>query len=284
MRPYLYPSTVPCSINNDGFTLIELLVVVSIIAVLASALFPAINAIRENALRTSSGNNQRQIVSSALVYANDNSQDWPVRPSDKLGVYAPVGADPQATAASSFELLAVTNEIQSKVFRNPSFGGLGPRTEANKKLSYRDSVDPTVVSQWAVDVVAVTNTPDRKVAYAYDWTVPSSAKSNRAVISDRGDSAHAPRVMAAFADAHVETIAKVGDNAVVADLIITTCLDGAPFVHVYENKTAKNSVGQADDIFTGNGDKEAAAGVVNVSAPAGEADIGAGTSTRAFLF
>jgi len=55
-----------------GFTLIELLVVVSIIAVLASLLLPAIGIVRDAARMTSCASNLRQVSVASLTYAEEH--------------------------------------------------------------------------------------------------------------------------------------------------------------------------------------------------------------------
>ena len=58
--------------NNPGFTLIELLVVISIIAILASLLLPAISMVRESAKAVNCSSNMRGMQTALMTYAADN--------------------------------------------------------------------------------------------------------------------------------------------------------------------------------------------------------------------
>ncbi len=60
-----------------GFTLTELLVVIAIIAILAAILFPVFAKAREKARQTQCTNNQRQITTALLMYAQDNNELLP---------------------------------------------------------------------------------------------------------------------------------------------------------------------------------------------------------------
>jgi prepilin-type N-terminal cleavage/methylation domain-containing protein/prepilin-type processing-associated H-X9-DG protein len=67
---------------TNAFTLIELLVVVSIIAVLASMLLPAIGTVRDAAKRSSCASNIKQVGLAHLMYA----EDWDgLLPNDHAG-------------------------------------------------------------------------------------------------------------------------------------------------------------------------------------------------------
>jgi len=64
-------------VPKRGFTLIELLVVIAIIAILAAILFPVFAKAREKARQTSCLNNQKQIVTATLMYAQDHDEMLP---------------------------------------------------------------------------------------------------------------------------------------------------------------------------------------------------------------
>ena len=61
------------------FTILELLIVISIIAILAALLLPALNAAREKARQISCTGNMKQLGAAALMYINDSDDCCPSR-------------------------------------------------------------------------------------------------------------------------------------------------------------------------------------------------------------
>ena len=64
--------------RRSGFTLIELLVVIAIIAILAAILLPVLSAAKAKAKTASCANNEKQIITGYLMYADDNNGWLPV--------------------------------------------------------------------------------------------------------------------------------------------------------------------------------------------------------------
>lgn len=165
--------------TRQGFTLIELLVVISIIAILAGLLLPAITSAREKARQLEAVNNIKQISIAMSLY-NDQHRRNPL--TAPLTEGAP--ADLTTVVAHGFELLAHTQELPFKLFNSP--GTPQAVTTAPNELPETGNY----VGSWTA----------AEMAFGWDWSGPASSPSNRVVLAERPEAWGGTAVAVAFGD------------------------------------------------------------------------------------
>jgi prepilin-type N-terminal cleavage/methylation domain-containing protein len=151
-----------------AFTLIELLTVIAIIGILAAIIIPTVGAVREKAQRAVDGNNLREILKAAQIYAGDNQDKLP----DPVNIPNTVLNAPQA-AWKWPGILAKNNILTDATFyfakNDPVFSGtyptfiIQPSTARNTlHTSFTTSRSPS----WEfVGGVKMSDAPTSPVAY-----------------------------------------------------------------------------------------------------------------------
>jgi hypothetical protein len=218
--------------------------------------------VRESARKTSCGNNQRQIILSAMVYANDNDQLWPCRPTAAGGGVATLTAgavastDAFSTAVGSLEYLMIRNsaDLPMKLFVCPSnTGTLGNLKNPTQIATATQETYSGNNSEWATDGYGAS-------AYAYDWSAPTNTSAIRIIIVDRGNGpvSHKKVIMGAAGDGHVVTINQDGNGAKPATSNFTiNNIDGTTEPASYPAKDSSDtqaSPNGSDDVYDSAGD------------------------------
>jgi prepilin-type N-terminal cleavage/methylation domain-containing protein/prepilin-type processing-associated H-X9-DG protein len=161
-------STHPVLTRRPGFTLIELLVVIAIIAILAAILFPVFAKAREKARQTACLNNQKQVVTGVLMYAQDHEELLPAAES--------VWGDLQ---------------LGAKILVCPTKG-----TKTPNGYGYNNAV----ANQALGDLPNV-----ERMLLSADWQAGSGGTVANVIYDGRNvDKRHGGKLIAAYCDGHVE--------------------------------------------------------------------------------
>jgi prepilin-type N-terminal cleavage/methylation domain-containing protein len=190
--------------STKAFTLVELLVVISVIAVLAGLLVPAISEMREKADRSFCGNNQKQIMTMLAAYSIDFKQGWPwVAETRSLPNNRFDGLS--AYTLGSLMHLAETynNEMPNKTFICPS-SGRDITGQATENLWRTNALLGSNETDFANVPWGKASNTESSIGYAFDWTCSyNSGATNRVVMADRSPSNHLrSAVIVVYRDTH----------------------------------------------------------------------------------
>ncbi|MFM2090591.1 MAG: hypothetical protein RLZZ127_1080 [Planctomycetota bacterium] len=241
--------------QRQGFTLIELLVVISVIAILATLLFPAIGMVRMMANKTKSGNNTKQIVTSMVAYIQESNGAFPAMTARGTAVTA---GDERLETIRGFAILSKWSggDLSGKIFKVPT------------------AESTIITAQATVDWVAKTTSWDTAdttegMSYAYDWSIPgeNGLKTARPIVGDRDPGYWDGKgINVAFGDTHFEFVNAVDGSA---DTEEETGTNKVAFNVVYKDNADDDLLKNDDSGKARNGDK------MNT--------VGKGSATRAWL-
>lgn len=199
---------------DHAFTLIELLVVVTIVALLASLLMPAIAMVRDSAKQVVCGNSLRQVGMGFRAYADENEDfvPWVKEQNASLSVnvlwtsrIAPFVDDPKATSTGSVGVL--TGCAAYRVLANSGQYGYGMNQVLARPSSW--------VSNWVASWQPYGSANFREFRMS-----GISYPTNRALVADWEDQhmgnvttatvgwRHRGRAVVVFIDLHIDAIRK----------------------------------------------------------------------------
>ncbi len=210
--------------SRSAFTLIELLVVISVIAILAAMLLPAVGMIRDMANTQKCGNIQRQMQMSNIAYSTDNDglslpavvhspsnwSDWTNRNDVKEAMDVQAGASwpvslvcpavPRDNRGYGQGVYGYNNEVAGFDFGDTAdtvwhSQPIDKVPEKSTKAAFADGSNWSLHHPW--NVAAETNM-DNDISN--DLWVPAYGHGNFIVFRHRG------RGMIAYWDGHTETI------------------------------------------------------------------------------
>ncbi len=214
---------------RKGFTLIELLVVIAIIAILAAILFPVFAKAREKARQTACLNNQKQLLTATLMYAQDHDEMLP----DASSYWGSINLDRGVLKCPTKSRLA-----NAYCFNNRWGGG------ALAKL------DPPNTSCLVADGLTNPKPADANNRQQYDNVFYSTTEID--------GSRHSGKFIAGYADGHVETVAALtADQYMPASIltVIKPTAATAPSEYTPDGRLAIHAVdgtGLSFDVTTGS--------------------------------
>jgi prepilin-type N-terminal cleavage/methylation domain-containing protein len=176
--------------STSAFTLIELLTVIAIIGILAAIIIPTVGAVRDKAQRAVDGNNLREILKAAQVYAGDNQDNLP---------------NPQTVPAATLNatqraflwpgILAKNNILTDPTFyfakNDPQFNSAVPlqfiiAPSANRNALHTSFTNARSPSWEFVGGVKMSDLPTSPVIYTRGLTTTGAWSATSGVYKDAG--------------------------------------------------------------------------------------------------
>lgn len=244
--------------TRQGFTLIELLVVISIIAILAGLLLPAVTLVRNQANKTANANSQKQIVTAMVAYGSDYEGSWPLAGTSAtlaLGTVLTDGGVAKAIAYKSFETLAAATNLPNAIFKARGQVGTGP---SGAPLLPTDTNFYSGTSWMGAGGNA-------EIAWCYDWSVPGDIAPYRIILADR-DNFHRGKVVAVAGDSSTRSFTAAATPVAITHGFGTAVVDVAiggtlnPDAAGGGNNGEVTTTPAGDTIYSPEGDGTTAAG------------------------